>query len=109
MLSDPVASRVGLAVAVGLLVGKPLGITAASWLAVKTGVAVLPPGVSWGAVAATGLLAGIGFTVSLFITALAFDDPSLVAGAKLGTLGGSLLAGVLGLAVLSRVLPRAHA
>jgi NhaA family Na+:H+ antiporter len=105
MLSDPVASRVGLAVALGLLVGKPLGITALSWLAVKAGVAALPAGVSWGAIAATGLLAGIGFTVSLFVTSLAFVDPLLVAGAKLGTLGGSLLAGGLGLAVLSRVLP----
>jgi Na+:H+ antiporter, NhaA family len=104
-LGDPSAQRVALAVALGLLLGKPLGIAAASWLAVASGVATLPAGVSWSAIFATGLLAGIGFTVSLFVTALAFDAPVLVAGGKLGTLGGSLLAAVLGLGLLSRVLP----
>ncbi len=109
LLADPAARSVGLAVAVGLLLGKPLGIGAASWLAVRAGVAALPAGVGWGALVATGLLAGIGFTVSLFVTALAFTDPALTAGAKLGTLAGSLTAGVLGLAVLARTLrsPRA--
>jgi NhaA family Na+:H+ antiporter len=104
-LGDPAVRGVAAAVAVGLLVGKPLGIFAASWLAVQSGIASLPAGVSWPAIFATGLLAGIGFTVSLFVTALAFDAPALVAGGKLGTLGGSLLAAVLGLALLSRVLP----
>ena len=105
-LADPVATRVGVGVALGLLVGKPLGIAAACWLAVRSGVAALPAGVSWPAILATGLLAGIGFTVSLFVTALAFEAPALVAGAKLGTLAGSGLAAVLGLALLARVLPR---
>jgi NhaA family Na+:H+ antiporter len=104
-LGDRDAGRVGVGVALGLLVGKPLGITAACWLAVAAGVASLPAGVTWKAVLATGLLAGIGFTVSLFVTSLAFEAPALVAGAKLGTLGGSLLAAVLGLALLSRALP----
>jgi len=105
VLADRDAQRVGVAVALGLLLGKPLGIAAASWLAVASGAASLPAGVSWGAIFATGLLAGIGFTVSLFVTALAFDAPALVVGGKLGTLAGSLVAAVLGLLLLSRTLP----
>jgi NhaA family Na+:H+ antiporter len=104
-LGDPAAVRVGVAVAVGLAVGKPIGITLLAWLAVRARLADLPESVSWKAIFATGLLAGIGFTVSLFITGLAFDAPALVAGAKLGTLGGSLIAAVLGLTLLARVLP----
>jgi NhaA family Na+:H+ antiporter len=69
-------------------------------------VAILPRGVNWGALAATGLLAGIGFTVALFITSLAFTDPGQTAGAKLGILSGSALATVLGLLVLQRSLPK---
>jgi NhaA family Na+:H+ antiporter len=105
-LADPQAVRVALAVAVGLVVGKPVGITLLAWLAVQARLADLPAGVSWGAIFATGLVAGIGFTVSLFITGLAFEAPALVAGAKVGTLGGSLLAALAGLALLARVLPR---
>jgi Na+:H+ antiporter, NhaA family len=105
VLGDPSARLVGFAVAAGLLLGKPIGILAASFLAVRLGLASLPAGVSWSAVLATGLLAGIGFTVSLFVTALAFEDPVLVAGGKLGTLGASLVAAVAGLALLTRVLP----
>jgi NhaA family Na+:H+ antiporter len=106
ILGDPAARSVGLAVALGLLLGKPLGITGASWLAVRAGAAALPSGVGWGAIAATGLLAGIGFTVSLFVTSLAFAEPALTAGGKLGTLAGSLAAGALGLALLRGTLPR---
>ncbi|MBW2237380.1 MAG: Na+/H+ antiporter NhaA, partial [Deltaproteobacteria bacterium] len=105
-LADPMTQRVGMAVALGLLIGKPIGITLFSWLAVRSGVAILPRGVNWGALAATGLLAGIGFTVALFITSLAFTDPGQIAGAKLGILSGSALATVLGLLVLQRSLPK---
>jgi NhaA family Na+:H+ antiporter len=103
-LSNPMTQKVGVAVAVGLLVGKPIGITLFSYLAVRSGLAVLPRGVNWGAVAATGLLAGIGFTVALFITSLAFQDAAHTAGAKLGILSGSALATILGLLVLHRSL-----
>jgi NhaA family Na+:H+ antiporter len=103
-LGDPLAQRVAAAVALGLLIGKPVGITLFAWLAVRAGVAALPRGVGWPEVFGAGLLAGIGFTVALFIAALAFDDGGLQAGAKIGVLGASTVATVLGVALLSRVL-----
>ena len=103
---DPLASRVTLAVTLGLLVGKPLGITLLSWLAVSAGLAVLPPGVGWGAIFGAGILGGIGFTMALFITALAFEDPALAAASKLGVIGASVVAAGLGMVCLARVLPR---
>jgi NhaA family Na+:H+ antiporter len=105
-LADPLALRVALGVAVGLLVGKPVGVTLVSWLAVRLGVAALPAGVGWGSIFGAGILAGIGFTMALFITALAFEDPALAAASKLGVMAASLLATVGGVAVLARVLPR---
>jgi NhaA family Na+:H+ antiporter len=108
-LASPGAARVAVGVALGLLLGKPLGITLFAWLAVRLGWASLPAGVGWSQIVATGFLAGIGFTVALFVAALAFDDPAFKAGAKIGILGASLLATVAGLAVLGRVLPPASA
>jgi NhaA family Na+:H+ antiporter len=105
--ADPVA----LAVAAGLVLGKPIGILAASWLAVRAGVARLPADLSWSMVAGGGCLAGIGFTMSIFIASLALEEAALAA-AKLGILGGSLVSGVLGMSLLLRCLPRraeAHA
>ena len=104
-LGDPLAQRVTLAVALGLLVGKPLGITLLSWLAVRAGLAALPAGVGWGAVLGAGMLGGIGFTMALFITALAFPDPALAAASKLGVIVASVLAAALGIACLARWLP----
>ena len=71
------ASPVAIAVAAGLVVGKPLGILLFSWIAVRTGLAVLPEGVSWGILLGGGLLAGIGFTMALFIAGLALEGPTL--------------------------------
>lgn len=105
-LADPTASRVMLAVALGLLVGKPLGITLVSWLAVRLRVASLPAGVTFGSIAGAGVLAGIGFTMAIFITTLAFKDSNLVAASKVGILGASLLATGLGIVTLSKALPR---
>ena len=99
--ADPVAT----AVAAGLVVGKPLGIVAVSWLAVRLGLAALPAGVSWGVLAGGGFLAGIGFTMALFIADLAMDGPTLDA-AKVGILGASAVAAVLGMTVLIRLLPK---
>ena len=96
-LSAGGASLVMLGVAVALVVGKPLGIVAISWFAVQAGWCRLPAGVSWAGVWLIGLLAGIGFTMSIFIALLAFPDPDLLAAAKLGVLVGSLVAAVLGL------------
>ena len=95
-------SRVVLGIIVGLVVGKPLGILLASWLAVRSGIASLPPGVTWTHMAGVGVLAGIGFTMSLFIASLGFDEPELLEAAKLGILGASLLAGTVGFLLLRR-------
>ena len=106
-LADPLAPRVMLAVALGLLVGKPVGITLLSWLAVRAGIATLPSGVGWTALLGAGCLGGIGFTMALFITALAFQDPALAAASKIGVMAASVLATAGGLLVLGRALPRA--
>ena len=84
-------------IAVALIAGKPLGVLGVSWLMVRLGWSRLPPGVSWGGIALIGLLAGIGFTMSIFIAMLAFTDENLLGAAKLGVLLGSLVAAVLGL------------
>ena len=89
-----------LAVILGLVVGKPLGITVASVAAVRLRVATLPDGVSWTALHGCAWLGGIGFTMSLFIATLAFGDTTLIDSAKVGILSGSVLAGVVGAVVL---------
>jgi NhaA family Na+:H+ antiporter len=96
---------VAIAVVVGLCVGKPVGIVLFSWLAVRTGLAKLPEGISWGILAAGGVLAGIGFTMSLFIAGLALSERLLLA-AKIGILTGSVLSAVLGFALLLWLLPK---
>jgi NhaA family Na+:H+ antiporter len=103
VLVNPLA----LGIIVGLVVGKPLGIAALSWLAVKSGRGALPEGVTWGQIAGVGCLAGIGFTMSLFITDLAFDNETLIATAKVGILAASLVSGVVGYILLSKSLPNA--
>ncbi|MDH4983817.1 Na+/H+ antiporter NhaA [Hyphomicrobium sp. D-2] len=100
------AAAVMLGVAVALVLGKPLGVVGATWLMVRMEWAQLPPGVSWGSVMLIGLLAGIGFTMSIFIAMLAFNDENLLAAAKLGVLLGSVTAAVLGLAFGAMVIRR---
>ncbi len=95
----PDAGRVVLGVAVGLVVGKGVGVTAAAWLAVRSRAAQLPAGLTWPHVVGAALLAGIGFTMSLFITDLAFTGPEALAladAAKQGILAGSVTAAILG-------------
>ena len=94
--------NVGVTVGVllGLVIGKPLGITAAAFGAVKSGLAQLPRGLGWLSLLGYAWLAGIGFTMSLFIAMLAFDDTGPVNAAKSGILAGSLLAGIAGAVVL---------
>jgi len=106
-LADPLARRVALGVAIGLVVGKPLGVMLVSWLAVQLGLAVLPTGVGFRHVLGAGLLAGIGFTMALFLTALAFEESALAAASKLGVMAASVLAAAAGLLLLARMLPRA--
>jgi NhaA family Na+:H+ antiporter len=100
-LLDPVAIAVGM----GLVIGKPIGIVGFSWLAVRAGIAELPQGVTWGLVLAGGLLTGIGFTMALFICGLALDAEFLDA-AKVGVLAASVVAAVLGMFVMMRLLPK---
>ncbi len=91
---------VAVGVISGLLIGKPVGVTLASWSAVRIGVATLPEGITWRHVIGVGFLAGIGFTMSLFIDGLAFGKTPLDAPAKVGILMGSTLAGVTGWLIL---------
>ena len=100
-LSSTDASRVAIGVGVGLVVGKLVGIVGATWLAVRSGVATLPHGVRWSAVAGVAAVAGIGFTVSLFVSELAFDEPALADAAKVAILAASVIAAALGAAILT--------
>lgn len=88
--------RVFLGIAVGLVVGKPIGVIVASRLATATGAAVAPRGVSWSQVSVVGLVAGIGFTMALFVAQLAFPPGPLLETAKLAILTGSGMAGIVG-------------
>jgi len=90
-----------MVVIAGLFLGKQLGVTGAVWLAVRSGVARLPEGVSWSQIYGISLIAGIGFTMSLFIGSLAFADPEHAAMVRIGVMFGSLLSAVCGLVVLS--------
>ena len=101
-LSAAATSRITLGVVAGLVVGKVVGVAGAIGLGTRLGVGELPPGVTRRHVVGMAGLAGIGFTVSLFITGLAFDDPGLVDEAKLGVLAASVLAAGIGSAILVR-------
>ena len=104
-LLGALGNRVTLGVVLGLVLGKQLGVTLAAWLAVRSGVTDLPEGVGWRHIYGAGWLAGIGFTMSLFVADLAFADPGeagLLTAAKLGILVASLIAGVGGWLILSR-------
>lgn len=99
--AQPAAPGTGLlmaAVAVALVAGKPLGVLLACWLAVRLRLCALPAGMGWGGLLLTGLLAGIGFTMAIFIATLAFDSAALLDAAKRGVLLASGLAALLGLA-----------
>jgi NhaA family Na+:H+ antiporter len=93
-------TAVPLGIMVGLVLGKSLGISLASWLAVKSGLAELPEGSTWRQLIGTAFLAGIGFTMALFISSLAFKDSHFVREAQLAILIGSLLAAAIGISIL---------
>lgn len=92
-----------LGIVAGLFVGKQAGVMAASWLAVRCRIAELPQGIGWRQIHGVAMLAGIGFTMSLFIATLAFPDPALRDGAKLATIVASLLSAATGIAWLQLV------
>jgi NhaA family Na+:H+ antiporter len=103
---DPGAATLFGGVLVGLVAGKPLGILAACWVTIRLGWGVLPPGLSWRGLAIAGVIAGIGFTMAIFIAGLAFGDDPLLGTAKAAVLLSSLVAGGLGLGLAMLLLPR---
>ena len=100
------SESITLGIILGLLLGKPIGIVLASWLAVRSRLASLPEDVSWAQIHGAGWLAGIGFTMSLFVAGLAFSDEALLTMAKLGILTASVFAGIAGSALLLRTPKR---
>jgi NhaA family Na+:H+ antiporter len=103
VFQDAVSSSVTLGIILGLVVGNPLGIVGFSWVAVRLGITSLPAGMRWAHMVGIGLLGGVGFTVSLFITGLAFEDAGLISEAKVGILTASVIAGLAGYAFLRTV------
>jgi NhaA family Na+:H+ antiporter len=100
-LSQIFINPVTLGIALGLIIGKQIGITLFSWIAVRSGLATLSKGVSWLQIYGAGWLGGIGFTMSIFIAGLAFSDsPQMLSIAKIGILTASLIAGIVGFAIL---------
>ena len=103
---------VPLGIAAGLFVGKQVGIFLLCFLAIKTGVARLPENSSWGSLYGVSILCGVGFTMSLFVGSLAFEnvtiDPKAVFDERLGIILGSLLSGIVGYIILHMTLPKAE-
>jgi len=108
-LINQLLSPLPLGIMVGLFIGKPLGISLLAWLAVRLGFASLPAGVSWMQLIGVACLAGVGFTMSIFVTLLAFAGQSdLQSIAKLAILIASLLSGVVGYVLLTSASPQAN-
>lgn len=107
---DDMFGTISLGIAIGLAIGKPVGILSFVWVAVRTGLARLPSGVDWSLMQGAALLAGIGFTMSLFIGTLAFTGVEQAASVRVGVLCGSLFSGLAGFLVLrNRLTARAPA
>jgi len=99
-------SSVSLGIIAGLLIGKQVGIVGFSFLVIKSGLTELPAKVSWGQIWGVSLLGGIGFTMSIFISELAFTDAAMIADAKISIFIASILAGICGYLVLRKSLPK---
>ena len=106
VISDAASSAITIGIVLALTLGKLVGIAGFTWLAVRMELTPLPSGVTWRHIIGVALLGGIGFTVSLFISVLAFDEESLIAQAKIGVLTASVLAGVAGYAFLRVAAPK---
>lgn len=94
------SAAVPLGIITGLAIGKPVGICLAVWLAMRAGIATPPSGVTWRHLVGTSFLAGIGFTMALFISGLAFEGSTLQNQAKMGILAGSIVSAVIGIGIL---------
>lgn len=103
-ITQTLMQNYSLGIALGLIVGKPIGIFLLSFMAVKLGICKLPTDLNWKAIGGVSLLGGIGFTMSIFITLLAFDNETIINNAKLVILLSSLVAGILGFVSLKFVL-----
>jgi NhaA family Na+:H+ antiporter len=104
-IGEMFSNTITLGVLAGLSVGKFLGVVGFCWAATKFGIATLPEGINWRQIAGVGCLAGVGFTMSLFITTLAFEDAAFVDNAKLGIFAASIISGVAGYIVLRIASP----
>lgn len=98
-------NSVSLGIIAGLVLGKPLGITMFSWVAVKLKIASLPRGTNWKHILGIGFLTGIGFTMSIFISNLAFESSSYVSSAKIGIIAASIVSGLFGILILKAQKP----
>ena len=106
MTMDIVFEPVPIGIALGLIIGKQIGIFSFAWILIKLGFAKLPSGVRWRELYGVCILAGIGFTMSLFIGGLAFDSHLMKVETRIGVLGGSIISGVMGYMWLNMVLPK---
>lgn len=107
-ISEILTENYSLGIALGLIIGKPLGIFIITFIAVKVGFCQLPSDLNWKSVLGVGFLGGIGFTMSIFITLLAFDNDTVINNAKFIILLSSLMAGVLGFVFLKVTLKESH-
>jgi NhaA family Na+:H+ antiporter len=104
-IGSTLTQHYSLGIALGLIVGKPLGIFALTFVAVKLGICQLPSDLNWKSIIGVGFLGGIGFTMSIFITLLAFDHEAIINNAKFVILISSLIAGIIGFISLKFILP----
>jgi NhaA family Na+:H+ antiporter len=107
-ISQTLTENNSLGIALGLIVGKPLGIFLFALLAVTFGLCKLPSDLNWKSILGVGLLGGIGFTMSIFVTLLAFDNETIINNSKLIILISSLIAGLLGFLILHRILNKKY-
>jgi NhaA family Na+:H+ antiporter len=99
---EGLTTTMGMGIILGLMIGKPLGITVLTWISVKSGLAAMPTGANWSHIVGVGMLGGIGFTMSVFIALLSFPGENLILSeAKFSILTGSILSGALGYTFLN--------
>ena len=103
---DGLFTPLGMGIVLGLFIGKPVGIFIASWLSIKTGFSKMPDKAGWSHIVGVGMIAGIGFTMSIFISLLSFTSAELLVEAKFSILVGSLLSGIMGSLLLKGIAKR---